>query len=165
MELPYTIEVKPIPEYEGGGFIASLPEIGKYTITGYGDTVDEAINCLNEIKFEKFSEYLQKGIQIPEPKTEKEEYSGRFVLRMPKELHCKLSESAKNEGISLNQYTVYLLTERYVLDSQRKQFKTIINKVNDLQSRWEAHFSFSIERRSVVTKDDEYLSNDYEKAA
>ncbi|MCI6085463.1 MAG: type II toxin-antitoxin system HicB family antitoxin [Selenomonas sp.] len=34
---------------------------------------------------------------------------------MPKSLHKKLAERAKREGISLNQYCVYLLSEHHAL--------------------------------------------------
>ena len=40
------------------------------------------------------------------------EYSGNIKLRLPKILHEKLVESAQYEGISLNQYCVYLLSEK-----------------------------------------------------
>lgn len=37
------------------------------------------------------------------------EYSGRLMLRIPKELHRSLAESAKENGVSLNQYAMYKL--------------------------------------------------------
>ncbi|MCI8980594.1 MAG: toxin-antitoxin system HicB family antitoxin, partial [Clostridia bacterium] len=37
-------------------------------------------------------------------------YSGQFKLRMPKSLHKELAERSKAEGISMNQYCVYLLS-------------------------------------------------------
>lgn len=40
------------------------------------------------------------------------EYSGNIKLRLPKTLHEKLIEAAQNEGISLNQYCIYLLSEK-----------------------------------------------------
>ncbi len=36
-------------------------------------------------------------------------YSGQIRLRMPKALHCFLVEEANKQGVSLNQYMVYLL--------------------------------------------------------
>jgi hypothetical protein len=46
---------------------------------------------------------------IPEP-TSVETYSGQFKLRMPKSLHKWLAEKSKQEGISMNQYCIYLLS-------------------------------------------------------
>lgn len=37
---------------------------------------------------------------------------GRFTLRLPKTLHDELETRAKNEGVSLNQYIVYVLTRQ-----------------------------------------------------
>ena len=52
---------------------------------------------------------MEEGISIPEPVSE-EEYSGQFKLRIPKSLHRSLAEHARQEGISMNQYCVYLLS-------------------------------------------------------
>lgn len=38
------------------------------------------------------------------------DYSGRLLLRMPKTLHQRLAEAAEKEGVSLNQYIVFLLS-------------------------------------------------------
>ena len=55
---------------------------------------------------------LEEGLDIAEPSHDAEEsdYSGQFKLRMPKSLHRSLSVHAKQEGISMNQYCLYLLT-------------------------------------------------------
>ena len=39
-----------------------------------------------------------------------EDYSGQFKLRIPRSLHRSLAEHSKREGISMNQYCVYLLS-------------------------------------------------------
>lgn len=44
-----------------------------------------------------------------------EKYSGQFKLRMPKSLHKSLAEHSKKEGISMNQYCVYLLSKNDAL--------------------------------------------------
>ncbi len=38
------------------------------------------------------------------------DYSGNISLRVPKSLHKELVESAKIEGVSLNQYALYKLS-------------------------------------------------------
>ena len=68
MNLPYMIQVKPIPTDQGGGYAALLPEVGKLTLAGDGTTPKEAIRNLNEIKKIMFKEWLKQGIAIPEPK-------------------------------------------------------------------------------------------------
>jgi hypothetical protein len=39
-----------------------------------------------------------------------EDYSGKFLLRIPKSLHLELVEAAKHENISLNQYVLFKLS-------------------------------------------------------
>lgn len=41
---------------------------------------------------------------------------GRFSLRIPKSLHHELEMLAKDEGISLNQYIIYALTQKVALE-------------------------------------------------
>ena len=74
LSIPYRIEVVYIPECEGGGYLAQLPELGKFAIVGDGDTPEEAVNDLNNLKKERFAHYLEKGIKIPEPKAKNGDY-------------------------------------------------------------------------------------------
>ena len=53
---------------------------------------------------------LDDGVTIPEP-DELNNYSGQFKLRIPKSLHKQLADHSKREGISMNQYCLYLLTK------------------------------------------------------
>jgi predicted HicB family RNase H-like nuclease len=109
LSLPYKIEIMPIPKEKGGGYIASLPEVGSYAIVGDGDTENKALKQLKQSMRKRFSSYIKKGISIPEPMPEKEHYSGRFVLRIPKSLHARLASAAYTEGSSLNTYIITLL--------------------------------------------------------
>ena len=42
---------------------------------------------------------------------ETRQYSGKLLLRIPKELHKELAELAKLNGVSINQYAVYKLSK------------------------------------------------------
>ncbi len=53
---------------------------------------------------------LEEGIEIHEPDS-LDNYSGQFKLRIPRSLHRSLAEHSKREGISMNQYCVYLLSK------------------------------------------------------
>ena len=46
---------------------------------------------------------LEDRQPVPEPKSV-EEYSGKFIVRVPKSLHRDLAETTAREGVSLNQY-------------------------------------------------------------
>lgn len=74
MGLPYPIEIVPIPESEGGGYTAQLPQLGRFAFVGDGETVEEAIADLENFKRERFAAYLEDGIEIPEPKSEQEDF-------------------------------------------------------------------------------------------
>lgn len=60
---------------------------------------------------------LEEGISIHEPDN-LEEYFGHFKLRIPCSLHRLLAEHSKREGISMNQYCVYLLSRNDAVDSK-----------------------------------------------
>ena len=49
-------------------------------------------------------------MEIHEPDS-LEEHSGQFKLRIPCSLHRSLAEHSRREGISMNQYCVYLLSK------------------------------------------------------
>ena len=50
---------------------------------------------------------------IPKPTIDKN-LSGKFLMRMPKRLHAELVRNANVEGVSLNQYLLYLISQRNV---------------------------------------------------
>jgi len=110
MSLPYRIEVIKIPEEKGGGYMACLPQFGRMAAVGDGENVEQAVANLEESKKALFEDYIEEGIEIPEPEGDLEEYSGKFVLRVPRYLHRELSLEAKKNGASLNQYAASLLS-------------------------------------------------------
>jgi len=143
MCLPYVIEVVPIPDSEGGGYTAQLPQLGRFAIVGDGETPEEAIADLENSKRQRFAAYLESGVKIPEPKPD-EEYSGRFVIRIPKVLHRQLVESAKSNEISLNQYVTYLLSTNFQIDNNERYYNDICDTINYMsEAIWDIGYSFS----------------------
>lgn len=113
LDLPYRIEV--IPDTAEGGYVASYPELpGCITC---GGTAAEAIANAIDAKREWLAAALEDGVRIPLPDAA-ENYSGQFKLRLPKSLHKQLAEEAKRDGISMNQYCVYLLSQNNALHSR-----------------------------------------------
>jgi antitoxin HicB len=126
MALPYRMELEPIPAEQGGGFSASIPLLGRYALCADGNTVEEALDKLEEIKREVFTTCLEEGVVIPEPDPEEDEYSGRFVLRIPKYLHRELALRAKTNNTSLNQFVSCLLSgslQRDILQSRSESVR------------------------------------------
>jgi hypothetical protein len=54
--------------------------------------------------------FLEKKRDMPVPRISSEEYSGRVTLRLPRSLHRAMVEASDDEGISLNQYMVNVLS-------------------------------------------------------
>ncbi len=65
LNIPYPIEVTEISEEDGGGILASIPALGKHAFLGDGDTIEEALRNLEDIKRYLFQRYLDRGIPIP----------------------------------------------------------------------------------------------------
>ena len=113
MELPYRMEI--VPDVEEGGFAVTFPELpGCITC---GETLEQAVRNATDAKKAWLEAALDEGIAIAMP-DELNEYSGQFKLRIPKSLHRQLSEHSKREGISMNQYCLYLLSRNDALHSQ-----------------------------------------------
>jgi antitoxin HicB len=74
-----------------------------------GKTPDEAIANSREAMRSWVESRISAGLDVPEPSIA-EEYSGRILLRMPKYVHRMLAIQAQQEGSSLNQYVVSLLS-------------------------------------------------------
>ncbi len=111
LSLHYKIEIEPITPQEGGGFTARIPQFGSMGIVGDGETTQEALENLEESKRIVFETLLNKGESIPEPENI-DSYSGRVLVRMPRELHAQLTKDSRSNQTSLNQYIVYLLSSR-----------------------------------------------------
>jgi antitoxin HicB len=90
----YSVEIKDLP-----GCISQ------------GDTLEEALEMLKDAKLAWIKVNLELGNPIPEPQAAKK-YSGRFVVRLPSNLHQRLAEEAQQNNVSLNQMVATLLAER-----------------------------------------------------
>lgn len=128
LSLKYKIEL----EYEAvdDTWIAYHPDLGRGTCYAIGDTQEEALKQLNELRPELITLLYESGDAVPEPKTE-ELPSGQFVLRIPKTLHKKLKDKASQEGISLNQYVAHILSSESGKDDAIAKLNDYINKMTE----------------------------------
>lgn len=109
MALPYRMEI--VPDVDEGGFTAWYPDLpGCLTCA---ETMEGVIANAQDAKRAWLTAALEDGTQIPEPgrETALTDYSGQFKLRLPRSLHRSLSLHARQEGISMNQYCLYLLAK------------------------------------------------------
>ena len=106
MKLHYPMEI--VEDEDEGGYVLSFPDLpGCLTI---GETIKEAIDNSEDAKRQWLKAAIEEGIEIALPKS-KDDYSGQFKLRIPKSLHRSLALNSKKEGISMNQYCLYLLSK------------------------------------------------------
>ena len=105
MKLPYRMEI--VEDQEEGGYVLSFPELpGCITC---GETLESVLKNADDAKKAWLQAAIEEEWNIPEPDSLRN-YSGQFKLRMPRSLHRSLAEHSKREGISMNQYCLYLLT-------------------------------------------------------
>lgn len=115
LNLRYPITIHPDPD---GGYVAEIEELpGCMT---QAETLDEAFKAIEDARQVWIRGTYEMGQDIPLPR-DMEEYSGKFLVRIPRSLHRTLARIAKQEGVSLNQYIASLLAagvQRDVIPSQ-----------------------------------------------
>lgn len=107
LSMPYTYIVQEINDESGNYFYGRILELDGCQSTG--DTSEELYISLKEAMKGYIETKLDNNIEIPLP-VQADDYSGKFVVRIPKTLHQKLAIEAEKEGVSLNQYALYKLT-------------------------------------------------------
>jgi antitoxin HicB len=111
--LPYNIIVEMWNDGKGPYWVARIAELPHCLI--HGDTPEEAIAEIEEVKRDWIKSNLKRGLKIPEPIPHK--HSGQISLRIPPSLHRLLSDRAAVEGVSLNQYMTVALAKSVSLDT------------------------------------------------
>lgn len=106
-------------QYEDGTYFAEIPDLpGCMT---EADTIDEVFEMIEDAKRGWIEVGLERGLEIPLPETEKE-FSGKFIVRVPKSLHAYLSRKSSEEGVSLNHYVSLLLaTNPFQVDFKKRR--------------------------------------------
>jgi len=103
LDQPYPYLVMPDPD---GGYVIRFPDLpGCMTQV---ETADEIAPMADEIRALWIETAFDEGIDIPLP-SGSNEYSGKFIVRVPRSLHRALAETAEREGASLNAYVTTLL--------------------------------------------------------
>lgn len=100
---PYTREL--IKNADGTWFARIVEFPGCLT---EGGTAEDAIENLDEAMAAWVEVQIEDGDEIPAPLSS-EQYSGKFLMRVPKTLHRELARRAELEGVSLNQFVLSAL--------------------------------------------------------
>ncbi|MFQ5860197.1 MAG: toxin-antitoxin system HicB family antitoxin [Dehalococcoidia bacterium] len=103
LRLKYPVKVHQEAE---GGFVAEIEELpGCMT---QAETPENLFHLMEDARRGWIEAAYESGQEIPLPRGA-EEYSGKFLVRVPRSLHRDLARAAAHEGISLNQYVTALL--------------------------------------------------------
>ena len=106
LDLDYTLVLR---RDEEGDWVATVKELEGCIADG--STLEEAIKNVQTMKELWLRARLESKRPVPLPDKEQEEFSGKFLQRIPKSLHRKLVEAADREGVSLNQLVTSALAQ------------------------------------------------------
>ena len=107
MKLPYNYIIQAINDESGNYYYARVLEFDGCQSTG--ETFNEAYENIKDAMRGWIETKLENGYEVPLP-IGYEDFSGKFVVRIPKSLHYRLAVEAEQEGVSLNQYALYKLS-------------------------------------------------------
>jgi predicted RNase H-like HicB family nuclease len=85
--------------------VKELPDL-----TEYGETYAEAYDLAVDAIATAAAAFAEKGRAFPEPLVPADDFSGRVTLRLPRSLHRALAAASDEEGVSLNQHLVNILS-------------------------------------------------------
>ena len=105
MTRPYRIELTPAD----GEWVVSMPELPG--CLSQGDTIEEALAMIRDAQRAWISARLEDSLSVPLPAEDEHSYTGRFIVRVPKDLHRSLVHAAAAEGVSLNLYVATVLAQ------------------------------------------------------
>lgn len=108
MKLPYNFIIQKVNDESGEYYYARVLELDG--CQSDGDTFDEAYENVLDAMEGYIETKLENGFDVPLPHNA-DDYSGKFVVRIPKTLHQTLAIEAEREGVSLNQYALYKLSK------------------------------------------------------
>lgn len=111
MKIPeYPFTIRELAPDDGGGFLIEFPDLPG--CMSDGETIEEAIaNGVDAVQC-WIAVAKEKGREIPDLE-DIESQSGKWVQRVPKSLHARLTRRAKRERVSLNTLVVSILSESF----------------------------------------------------
>ena len=105
-ELEYPFELRPLAPEEGGGWLIAFPDLPG--CISDGETPEEAIANGKDAVAAWIQAMRETGREVPDPG---ELPSGKFIARVPRSLHARLSARARQEGVSMNALVSTFLAE------------------------------------------------------
>lgn len=145
LDLQYPVQILADPE---GGYVALFPDLpGCMT---QGETLEEVAAMAEDARRGWIQVEYERGADIPLPSFPVE-YSGKFNIRIPRSLHRALAVTAEQDGVSLNQYVVSLLSRgdaQARLDRQIDSVQANLKVINAQLSRYALTNAFKRQTRT-----------------
>ncbi len=103
---------------EDAGYIAVVPDLPG--CNAWGKTEAAAISEAHDAiaAWIKAARSMKRAVPAPSKPADEMAYSGKFLMRVPRRLHADMAKAAKAQGVSLNQYVLYLLAHRHAQDKR-----------------------------------------------
>lgn len=116
----YAHIISPLSAEDGGGYLITFPDLPG--CMSDGETEVEAVENGRDAFIAVVSALADMGRDIPAPSFSPDDAaapgaSGKFVARVPKSIHAKLTTRAKAEGVSLNTLVLTLIAEGSITGS------------------------------------------------
>jgi antitoxin HicB len=103
----YPFNVRPLSAEDGGGYLIEYPDLPG--VISDGATPDEAIRNGRDALEAALRTLKEFGDPIPQPGAAPA--SGQWRQRVPKSLHARLVQQARQEGVSLNTLVTSMIAE------------------------------------------------------
>lgn len=129
MSLNYPVTVEEFEENGTLKFGLQIPDL--LGVWASGATLMDAYAELNDTKRLWFETCIEKGVEIPEPVSDKD-FSGKFILRLDPRLHMALHKAALKNKNSLNQQVRNLLEYQIEYTELLNSIKTLVEKIESM---------------------------------
>lgn len=102
----YPFELRPLSDEEGGGWLIAYPDLPG--CMSDGETPEEALANGKDALDCWLKAAADSGRDVPGPG---DVPSGKFIARVPRSIHARLTARAKQEGVSMNALVSSFLAE------------------------------------------------------
>jgi len=104
----YPFLIRPLSKEEGGGYLIEFPDLPG--VLSDGETPEEAIRNGRDALKAALLTMKEFGDPVPKPGVISS-VSGQWRQRVPRTLHARLVERARQEGVSLNTLVTAMIAE------------------------------------------------------
>ncbi len=116
----YPFIIKPLSKGDGGGYLIEFPDLPG--CISDGDTIKATLEeGRDAVKaWIETAKNLKRQIPKPGSTLPGDDFSGKFVQRLPKTIHKELSVRAKFEGVSINTLALTYIAKGLGMENNSK---------------------------------------------